>query len=109
MRLVCGAIWVPLRAPFAAAVPNPARRPEAQRADQKDETECEKRHADSTLETSIRLTPAGRSSAVESEPWFRLAGPTPTASVPAQAQVGVEISPRGFRADEDRPYRPVVE
>ena len=39
-----------------------------------------------------------------------VAGAALTATVPAQAQgIGIEVSPRGLRAYEDRQYRPVVE
>jgi IS5 family transposase len=38
-----------------------------------------------------------------------VAGAALTAAAPAQAQVGIEIGPRGVRAYEDRAYRPVVE
>jgi hypothetical protein len=55
MRLVCGTIGVPLRTPVPAAVPDAARRAEAECADQEDDTECEVRHADTTPETQFRL------------------------------------------------------
>ena len=129
MRLVCGTIRVPLRTPLSAAVPDPARRTEAERADQEDETECEERHADTTPETRFRLNgpiearqrnlasparvhwatgdsscPMLKSMLVSGAALFLGVGAALTAGAPAQAQVGVEIGPRGLRAYEERPY-----